>query len=299
MDTKPYLLTGGLVPLIENRHKIPLGDNTKEAIRYIERSYSNSIASLLSNRIERDPENNPKFRWEVKFISDITIEEELSGLINSNKSIAQPIVSFDDVYCQNLANVNYHVTRIQNPSNLNEEPKLGSRFSFLDLDTQVENVRRNYGKSIDIMDIGAFGGATLLPEIKRFRDKGVNIENIYLMFVGQEALEKLSNENLNIFYSKTFDWIDWLEIRDCMGFDGRKVPLNPNDLDAPQNSFIRYTEKSKEWASIPEDVKTKYDLLYDSSFNQVREVLASEGIDVSLKPSNQNKLVHHLRIKKK
>ena len=44
---KTYLLTGGLVPLLENRHKIKLTPKTKDVLRTIEHAYFAEIRYLL------------------------------------------------------------------------------------------------------------------------------------------------------------------------------------------------------------------------------------------------------------
>lgn len=295
--TKPYLLTGGLVPLIENRHNLLLRPNTKRAIRDLEKAYSSFIASFLNGRIERDASGKDLYSWEVKFISDEIIDDALGKLIIHSRS-GKPLISFDDVYCQNLVDGNYQVTRTQDPNKLDESPKLGPRFDSPDLETQVNFIRDKYGLNIDIMDIGAFGGSTLIPEIKRFRDAGINVGNVYLMFAGKEAIENLRNSNVCLNYVKTFDWIDWLEMRDCMGFDGRKVKMTPGKNN-PDNSFVRYLERSNDWASIPLDVKAEYNSLYSSSFNAVKSILAEDRIEVDLRPSADNSLTYDLRIKRK
>jgi hypothetical protein len=214
-------------------------------------------------------------------------------ILDSSSSL--PIISFDDVYCQDLASGHYHITRVQNPSNLNEEPRLGPRFNSENLKVQTKNILDRYGSEINIMDIGAFSGSTLIPEIERFRDAGINVKNVYLMFAGQNAIINIRNEGVNLKYAMTFNWIDWLELRDCIGFDGRKVLMDADSKD-PQNSFIRYIENSKDWASIPEDVKHHYERLYVDSFDIIKSILACDGINADLSKSPDRELVYDLRI---
>lgn len=291
---KPYLLTGGLVPLIENRHKISLGKNTKPALRKLEYDYFSATADFLNGRQELDENGKVKYEWDVQFMSDELIDSQLANLILSSKA-GRSVISFDDVYCQDLADGNYHVTRVQNPNKLQERPQLGPRFANADLEDQIAHIRKRYGPEIDVMDIGVFAGDTLSGEIKRFADGGVKIGNIYVMFAGREGIDKIANMGASLKYVQEVDWVDWLEMRDCMGFDGRKVKME-GGKDSPANSFVRYTERPTDWASIPYDVKHHYERLYDSSFKEVQAILASDGIDVSLSQSPKHSLVYDLRI---
>jgi len=296
VNKKPYLLTGGLVPLIENRHNTSLSDTTKAALRQIEQSYFNAVASLLNGREEKDESGNVKYIWDVNFIPDGVIEEDLSDLIEPRRT-RRNLISFDDVYCQNLPDGNYHVTRIQDPSKLDENPELGPRFGTPELEVQVADIKRKYGKEIDVMDIGVFGGDTLAGEIKRFKDGGVKIADIYVMFAGKEGIDRIANNGSNLKYVKKVDWIDWLEIRDCMGLDGRKVRMQPGE-DNPANLFVRYIERSAKWASIPEDVKHCYESLYLSSFEMIKSILKCDNVSVRLTPSKSHDPAYEFRLEK-
>jgi len=294
---KPYLLTGGLVPLIENRHRISLSEPTRESLRSLEKSYFGAASALLNGREEKDESGNVKYIWDVQFIPDEVISNNLGNLIENNRT-NKPLISFDDVYCQDKPEGNYHVTRIQDPNKLDENPELGPRFATPELEVQVADIKERYGKEIDVMDIGVFGGDTLAREIKRFKDGGVKIGNIYVMFAGQEGIDRIANEGSDLKYVQKVDWIDWLEMRDCIGFDGRKVRMKPGKNN-PENLFVRYIERSAKWASIPEDVKHHYEGLYHSSFDMIKSILACDGIVSDLKQSADHNQVYELRLKKK
>jgi hypothetical protein len=290
----PYLLTGGLVPLIENRHKFNLNNSTKDLLRKIEFCYFMDIKNLLGGFQEKDEEGKPKFYWDVQFISDTSIEEKL-GMLLKKRSSNNPLISFDDVYCQNFPQGNYHVTRIQNPNNLSQPPKTGSRYCSLGLKDQVNAIRKEFGEKIDIMDIGIFGGDTLFEEIKRLREGNVNVECAYVMFAGQEGINRFSNSGLKLNYFQEMNWIDWIEIRDCMGFDGRKVKVKDKE-ELSKNMFVRYFERPNKWASIPLQFEEYYKILYRKYFNLTKDILNEEGIKVSLNPSRKNRIIYELKM---
>jgi len=199
---KPYLLTGGLVPLIENRHGISLSESTQDALRKLEQTYFYAAASLLNGRSYIDKTGN-KSEWEVRFVSDGVIEEDLGDLITNNQMDSgnhcsrgsfrpRPLISFDDVYCRDLPNDLYQVTRIQDPKRLHEDPQIGPRFDSPELKDQIKRLKEQYGNQIDLMDIGVYGGQTMSDEIQRFRKYGVDIKNIYVMFAGREGIDKIA-----------------------------------------------------------------------------------------------------------
>jgi len=293
---KTYLLTGGLVPLLQNRHHLTLSDNTKQALRELERAYFNATAHLLDGRKDHDDKGD--YAWELKFKPDGVIEEDFGDLIESNRT-SKPLISFDDVYCQDMPDGHYHVTRIQNPNNLDEDPVLGARFKSPSLENQVQQIKKRFGDYIDIMNIGTFEGGTIGDEVSgRFKDAGIKVGSIYLAYAGEKGVKKLHTLGADVKCIQTFDWVDWLEMRDCLGFDGRKVPMKAG-LENPENLFVRYVSNSGRWASIPEDVKEHYEGLYHSFFSAIKSVLACDGIKTDLRQSKDHNLVYELRLEQK
>jgi hypothetical protein len=191
------------------------------------------------------------------------------------------------------------VTRLQDPNRLTESPQLGPRFANPTLETQVENLRAKFGNEVDVMDIGVFGGDTLAGEINRFAEGGVKIGNIYVMFAGQEGIERIAETGSKLNYVRPVDWVDWLEMRDCVGFDGRKVRMYGEAVDCSRNLFVRYTEKSNSWASIPEEARSQYENMYQDYFQAIKSILACDGIDVKLEKSPEHDLVYDLQIGRK
>ena len=144
---KTYLLTGGLVPLLENRHKVKLSPETKETIRTIEHAYFAETRHLLQGRSDKD--NEGIFFWNVQFIPDTEIENDLRNLVISRRG-KLPILSFDDVYCTDLPNGFYSISRIVDPTNLDNAPVLGPRLGHPPLEDQVRGIAKKFGKEMEI-----------------------------------------------------------------------------------------------------------------------------------------------------
>jgi len=294
-----YLLTGGLVPLLQNRHNIrDLSEDTKKHLRTIEHAYFAETHLLLNGRSDYDKDAKEAFFWDVRFIPDEQIQRELKSLVKARKS-TRPLVSFDDVYCVDLPDAHYHVTRIINPDNIDEDPELGPRFHADPLEAQAERIRKELGSEIDIMDIGTFAGDTIGGELKnRFANAGLKVKNVYLAFAGRKGLKTLGDMGLNIHPVHVHDWVDWLEIRDCLGFDGRKVANAKYGVKDPRYLFVRYSEKSEKWASIPEGIKHKYEDLYKKYFALIQTCLKGDGYTAKLEPFEEDSnVVYELTIK--
>jgi len=88
------------------------------------------------------------------------------------------------------------------------------------------------------------------------------------------------------------------EIRDCLGFDGRKVSLNVPKEEGLENLFVRYIERPEKWASIPATIKEEYEKLYNSFFNLIQRALVCEGIQTELVPLKTNHCIYALKIRK-
>jgi hypothetical protein len=292
--TKTYLLTGGLVPLFKNRYGISLASSTEVKIRIMEREYFNEMKAILENREDRD--DGGLFLWNLTFADDLTIDSDFRKLITQNRS-QRPLVTLDDVYCSDLADAHYSITRLVDPANLDLESVPGPRLGFSHLDEQVKILRERLGPEIDIMDIGTFGGGTISDEILgRLRNNDLSVANVFLVFAGQEGIRRINATGSNLRYLKTYNWVDWLEMRDCIGFDGRKV-AHPVSSAVTQNIFIRYCDRSANWASIPEPFKEKFTQLYESYFDKIRRVLFSDaGVDVKLNKSPTHPLVYELAV---
>jgi len=291
--TKTYLLTGGLVQLFKNRHGLVLSQEVCGGLEEIERDYFQSFKGLLQGYSDNDEKGS--FNWDVNFLSGRTIEESFERVVGENLS-DRPLISFDDIYGVDLADGFYGVTRLMDPNDLSAGTFLGPRFGNDSLERQIEGIKKRFGIDIDIMDIGTFEGETIDGEIKkRFSKQGINIHNAYLVLAGEEGVNILTNAGLNLHFTHSYDWIDWLEIRDCMGLDGRKVAGNPCNNHV-SNRFVGYNQNPVDWASIPPGFEGCFRELYDQSFGRVKDCLKRDGYELSLDPSSVGRDVYDLKI---
>jgi hypothetical protein len=291
---KAYLLSGGIVPLLENRYKFSLDEPTKDNIREVEHDYFLDMNMHLHGR--KDKDDNGKFEWDLKFFTDLAINRSMREVVAAHHS-NRPLISFDDVYCTDLADGKYHITRINDPFDLDKKPLHGPRLGYKKLEDQVRDIKRIFGNEIDVLDIGVFEGETLISEAEgRFKNAGVSIKNVYTAFASKTSAENLKNRGMSLYSANAFDWVDWLELRDCLGFDGRKV-IWEGEGEKPNGFFIRY-DKKPSWASIPRGMEGKFTELYDKYFNKIRKYLKDYGIHADLiRSKHPSGNIHELRIK--
>jgi hypothetical protein len=290
---KTYLLSGGLQQLLRNRHRIPVSARLARELEQVEMDFYRKFASHFQGYEDQD-EQGP-FLWDIKFMGGDEIERALKAIVDQKKD-GTPVISFDDVYCPELADGTYSVTRLMDSENLDGGTFLGPRFRHFPLEDQLSFISECFSPVIDIMDVGTFDGETLGGEIRgRFKRAGINVRNAYMVFAGTEGIKSLSESGVNLFYHLNPDWVDWLELRDCVGLDGRKVGLNGHPPSIV-NCFIPYTENPINWASIPPTHCDKFRELYFDTFRNIAEVLQDEGYHLSHVPHNKSNNVLGLQI---
>lgn len=292
--SKVYLFTGGLVPLLTNRYGLQLNCASARKIECLEKQYAQNFSELVADHKEFDA-NGEEYAWDVRFTSAKEIDKKLRSLVGAHKD-GIPLISFDDVYCRDLADGFYSVTRLMDANDVDADTISGPRFGNPSLDEQVSNLAKEFGPKVNIMDIGVFEGETLLREIKqRFVRNGLKVSNVFVMYAGPLGITNLSREGIDLKYVETLDWIDWLEMRDCIGFDGRKVCYNPSKKGV-QNAFVKYTERPNKWASIPEGYQERFATLYKTYFDKAGRVLVEDGYSVTLTQVSATSPVHELKI---
>ena len=290
---KPYLLTGGLSSLLVNRHRVGLSESISQSLEILEIDYALDLGKILNGYSSSDAYGS--FTWEVNLVSGDEIERELRRMVFSARN-GRPVVSFDDVYCPDIADAKYHVTRLMNPSDIAGETRLGARFCQQTLEEQVTKLRDTYGCAFDIMDIGAFEGQTLIGEFQnRFKSIGLEVHNVYLAFAGPEGLDNLKRAGVIPKVARILDWVDWVEIRDCVGLDGRKIALEHHS-SGTANAFIPYCENSGKWASIPPEFQDRFRTMYFEYFDKIRSTLGKEGHNIELAQSEKYSCVRELRL---
>lgn len=168
------------------------------------------------------------------------LQRRLSALISVEPL---PVITLDDVYIKRenpYVSGALSVTRLTDPQT-KQIIGLGPRPGNLSLEEQISALKEY--KSICLVDIGAFEGGTLLEVINLLRNSKIDVERAYLGVWGKQAVDAV-NGAVDAYVLKTFNFYEWIELRDFFGIDGRKTP---------DGKFIPFGENPKEWASIPEE----------------------------------------------
>lgn len=268
--TKDYVVTGGVVPLIQNRLGIKLLNGSVPKIRELEKKF----ASELSDIVAREKEN-----YRFTFISDEEIIETNKDMLAKARN---PIVSFDDVYGVD-ANFFFSTTRITNPKDM-DDYKIFERPGAKPLETQRKELAKKYaGKTIDLYDVGIFSGDTLKDEVtENFHRLGINVGTIYLSVANERKIEQFS-DIADVKVVKEFNFGEWLESRDPLIFDGRKVARIPKygEDNIGDQLFIPYTEVPDKLASISHENAPAYVELSTRYHNMICEALAECGYRIN------------------
>ncbi len=149
-----------------------------------------------------------------------------------------PLISLDRVYAPN-ADGYLEITRVTDPNT--KKVTIGERPGNPSLEEQFMPLQKY--KQINLVDVGAFEGNTLLEICDFLKEKGLDIAEIFLGYSSLEAREKIRRNN-KVTVLNLFQFYEWVELRDFFGIDGRRVAQKPD-------YFIPYWENLNSWASIP------------------------------------------------
>ena len=269
---KSYVITKDVVPTLRNRLGVNIDYDAAKEIDNLESKFIQEFWKFINTEDKH-----------------VVLEmEQISGgvksLLNKEK---KPLVCFDDVYFPWISNGLFSITRLTDPNNPNNYI-FGPRIGFPSLEKQIENIQRVYGKSeIAIVDVGAFSADSLIEPLFDFQRKGLNPKTIYLGLIGNEALEKLKKHNLEVNVAYTYDFDDWIELRDFFGVDGRNVNQDKLDFKGIENFkekrlFMPYKEDPEDWASIAKKKKEKFRDFCDVYFNGLKNILSRAGYVINL-----------------
>lgn len=274
MEKTDYIISNGLVSLLENRFKTNLNDRSKEEIKDIELEFANQFRSIV------DKEN--KFNYTI--LEEDEIIDMTSEMLSKSKN---PLVSYDDVYGFN-GDFSISSTRLTNPKTL--ESKIGERHGALPIDIQRANLKEKFaGKTIDIYDIGIFEGDTLFDEVENvLPNLGINVGKIYVTIGNTEAIEKLE-KIVDIEIAREFSFGEWLESRDPLLYDGRKVAKEGQFSNVSNNDLliIPYT-CNPAWSSISVDNFIDYTKLCNQYSKKIDDALTRSGYQVTRDNFNQD-----------
>lgn len=276
---KDYLVSMGLVPLLENRYRLQLSDEAKKRIRTLEDRFALNLGYIL----QREPVfgENP---LSYNVLGDEVIGNDVRKLLEGEK---RPVISLDDVYFPDLADDFYSITRLTNPDEFSDK-RVGPRQGFAELKTQRERLSKRFGSNgVVFLDIGIFEGETLMDEVDRFRENGVNVERVALAIGNREYVERM-RKKVPVDVANMYDFGEWIEVRDFFGFDGRK-PIRDNITGYSNETLITpYKENLGTWASIPAGLEAEVKKLCEQSNRYLIDELRRDGVDVTYRPVRDN-----------
>jgi len=214
---KDYIFTKDVVNLFTNRYGLNLNINQVGKIQKLENEFIDSIRDYLPRG------------YQIKVLDKLKFNE----FNNEN------LLFLDDVYF-NKKGEEISVTRTIPFEKLgkNDAVKILPRFGSESLDIQISKLQK---KEYSVVDCGVFSGHTLYDLISEFRDKGIKINKAYLGVCNKNSIieikgksylakvdntsveKKASDLELIIPDEGIFDFGEWIELRDMLGFDGRSV----------------------------------------------------------------------------
>ncbi len=190
---------------------------------------------------------------------------ELEAVISGSKK--RPLISLDRVYVPN-ADGYLEITRVTDP--LTNKVIIGERPGNPSLEVQFSSLQKY--KEINLVDVGAFEGNTLLEICVFLEEKGLKIAEIFLGYSSLEAKEKIGYDK-KVTALNLFQFYEWVELRDFFGIDGRRIAQKPG-------YFIPYWENLNSWASIPLQYEKEVKNLCLDFNKSLLDLLSKEGYAV-------------------
>jgi hypothetical protein len=221
-----YLLSEGITALLEKRHGLGLSEHSKNTIRDIEHDFSESLQGFVPEGVA------------YHVLSERAVRE---GMERITRGEPLPLVSLDDVYFDHIAHGSLSVTRLTSPTDPNNY-EIGPRPGASPLDDQIDDVLMKLGRRIALIDVGTFNGHTLRDQVEALAHRGMHVERVYVSIANID-----SDKSIEPISAYRYDFNDWVENRDLIGFDGRK----PNATSNEGYLIMPYFDHLEEWASLP------------------------------------------------
>lgn len=237
MEKPQYLVSKGIVNLLRNRYELELSDKAEQRISGLESEFTDRLGEELSET----------FNYET--ISAKEIEGSMEQLVKRVNGL--PIIQLDDIYFRGIEpDASISITRLVNDINDFSKKTLGPRKGYEEVESQIGKITDKYAnRKVSIMDIGVFEGETMLHEekgiIPLLKKNNVDVQRVYLSIVNKPARQKFEDAGLELLASKgdyDFTGGDWLEVRDLLGLDGRKINPEKYDINNGTHLFARYIQ---------------------------------------------------------
>jgi hypothetical protein len=301
MSAKPsYLITTGITNLLETRYGLILPKDVRKNIQEIETDYVRILGKFLGRHFTFDVLNPRK------------IEGTLRGMMEKERD---PVVCLDDVFFRGMYDQEFSVTRLTHPDT--GEQVIGPRSGKPSIEYQVNAMAEKFsGRRVALLDIGIFHGDTLLNSssdsslslAERLRENNVDVGNLYLGVANEPFVGKFEKAGMHVRAAHMYDFSDaengmggdWIEVRDLLGFDGRKPYFENLNGSSSKVLFTPYTVDKKmleDKASIPPELADFVMNLSSECARLIRLTIEDAGFSVTYGPIKEHKKIFECTIK--
>lgn len=259
-----YLISKGIVELLQNRYGLNLSEKARTNIMVLENEFVDTLEREISDV------------YDYKTISAKTIENTVAEQLKQNNLNDLPLICLDDVYFKGFKiDGTISATRLLEDINDFNKKAIGPRKGFPSLEQQLDLLEQDYaGKEVALIDVGVFEGETLLKEIydketkkliskegiiPDLKKRGIRVKELYVGIMNEPVIEKFQREGVKVIPGNRYDFNDgdWLEVRDLLGLDGRKINPDSHNIINGTHLFARYIHDPKtlkDGASIADGV---------------------------------------------
>jgi hypothetical protein len=204
---------------------------------------------------------------EIKVIPESELQEGMNQLV---REAAFPVISLDRTYVdESQPNLMGYLDATRTVDTNLQSTGLRSRLRENSLQQQIYRLAQGAdGRTITLIDDVIFEGKTLLEIIEKFRDQGVNIDQVLTGIAIQEGIDLLEANGISVKtvvdpYDQVIDEICERDFRVGAPYSGRTIINGKTTMGAP---YLQPFGKPEQWASIPKDNALDFSLfcLYQS-----------------------------------
>ncbi len=255
-----YLISKDIVETLERKLDFTLNQKIKTEIKILENEFLNKFWPYIPQEINQ---------------VSVNCQDTSTSLEQQTKLSNLPVISLDRVYITN-AEAYLEVTRQTNANT--GKITLAPRPNTPPLEEQISQIAKQYNKIV-LTDVGAFGGDTIIEIINKLSAAKISIAEVYLGFSTNEATTKIKQKVPKTSAIQTYNFYEWIELRDLFGIDGRQV--QSNKTNATQKQYIPYWENLENWASIPTQNVQTVTTLCQNYYQETIRLLSAQNHDIS------------------
>jgi hypothetical protein len=279
-----YLITKDIPQLLQNRHGLKLTDAEIEALNGLQDEFIARIKPYLSED------------QKLRVIENVAVD---------TRSVARPLF-LDDVHFRTTGE-SLSFTRslpLEDLANNSRSKRISPRHGALSLDEQMERLEH---KDYTLVDVGIFTGETVVKLVDDLREHGITANKAVVAVCNKNYLDCGGGKNylkeeladgskrttgieVVVPDSGIFNFGEWMELRDIVGFDGRSVR-------SEGRTFAAYITNLAEHASIKPKNCDLVGKISETYFERMLGVLRQRDLQLSFEDTrvNQRNQMHLLR----